>query len=114
MTRRRWSSPTLASRLALDGCSNRVGGCSPRAQRPSGRTCNPGAFAGNVQEDSPEPSLGDGYNVIAIPLAAGIAYPWGILLSPAIGAALMSLSTIVVAINASLLELRREAGRETK
>jgi P-type Cu2+ transporter len=49
-----------------------------------------------------------GYNVIAIPLAAGVAYPWGILLSPAIGAALMSLSTIIVAINASLLELRRE------
>jgi len=55
-----------------------------------------------------------GYNVIAIPLAAGVAYPWGILLSPAIGAALMSLSTIIVAINASLLELRRDAGRETK
>jgi Cu2+-exporting ATPase len=49
-----------------------------------------------------------GYNVIAIPLAAGVAYPWGILLSPAIGAALMSLSTIIVAINASLLELSRE------
>jgi Cu2+-exporting ATPase len=55
-----------------------------------------------------------GYNVIAIPLAAGVAYPWGILLSPAIGAALMSLSTIIVAINASLLELRREAGRGKK
>ena len=55
-----------------------------------------------------------GYNVIAIPLAAGVAYPWGILLSPTIGAALMSLSTIIVAINARLLELRREAGRETK
>jgi Cu2+-exporting ATPase len=55
-----------------------------------------------------------GYNVIAIPLAAGVAYPWGILLSPAIGAALMSLSTIIVAINASFLELRREVGREIK
>ncbi|WP_276329318.1 HAD-IC family P-type ATPase [Bradyrhizobium erythrophlei] len=55
-----------------------------------------------------------GYNVIAIPLAAGVAYPCGILLSPAIGAALMSLSTIIVAINASFLELRREVGRETK
>jgi len=55
-----------------------------------------------------------GYNVIAIPLAAGVAYPWGILLSPTIGAALMSPSTIIVAINARLLELRREAGRETK
>jgi Cu2+-exporting ATPase len=45
-----------------------------------------------------------GYNIIAIPLAAGVLYNWGILLAPAIGAALMSLSTIVVAINAQLLK----------
>ncbi|MCC7283212.1 MAG: heavy metal translocating P-type ATPase [Acetobacteraceae bacterium] len=44
-----------------------------------------------------------GYNVVAIPLAAGIGVPWGILLTPALGAALMSFSTIVVAINARLL-----------
>jgi Cu2+-exporting ATPase len=44
-----------------------------------------------------------GYNIFAIPLAAGVAYPWGIVISPAIGAALMSLSTIIVAINAQLL-----------
>ncbi|PSM49440.1 copper-translocating P-type ATPase [Chroococcidiopsis sp. CCALA 051] len=44
-----------------------------------------------------------GYNVIAIPLAAGVAYAWGILLSPAVGALLMSLSTVIVAINAVLL-----------
>lgn len=44
-----------------------------------------------------------GYNVIAIPLAAGVAMPWGVLLSPAAGAALMSLSTVVVAVNAQLL-----------
>ena len=42
-------------------------------------------------------------NVIAIPLAAGVAYAWGILLSPAVGALLMSLSTVIVAINAVLL-----------
>lgn len=47
-----------------------------------------------------------GYNVIALPLAAGIWYTQGILLSPAAGAALMSLSTIVVAINASLLKVK--------
>ncbi len=41
-----------------------------------------------------------GYNVIAIPLAAGILYRYGILLSPAVGAVLMSLSTVIVAINA--------------
>jgi Cu2+-exporting ATPase len=45
-----------------------------------------------------------GYNVIAIPLAAGILYPTFIL-SPAMGAVLMSASTIVVAINAKLLKV---------
>ena len=44
-----------------------------------------------------------GYNIFAIPLAAGVAYPWGIVISPAIGAAFMSLSTLIVAINAQLL-----------
>jgi Cu2+-exporting ATPase len=44
-----------------------------------------------------------GYNIVAIPLAAGVLAPWGILLHPAIGAVLMSLSTIIVAINAQLL-----------
>ena len=44
-----------------------------------------------------------GYNVLAIPLAAGVLAPIGIVLSPAVGAVLMSLSTIVVALNAQLL-----------
>ena len=44
-----------------------------------------------------------GYNIIAIPLAAGVLYKFGFVLSPAMGAILMSLSTIVVAINAQLL-----------
>jgi Cu2+-exporting ATPase len=46
-----------------------------------------------------------GYNVFAIPLAAGILYGYGILLSPAAGAVLMSLSTIIVAINAKTLKM---------
>lgn len=46
---------------------------------------------------------GAGYNIIAIPLASGLFYKAGFVLSPAIGAILMSLSTIVVAINARLL-----------
>lgn len=46
-----------------------------------------------------------GYNIIAIPLAAGVLYNWGIMLSPAVGAVLMSLSTIVVAINARFLKV---------
>ncbi|MBW7883523.1 MAG: copper-translocating P-type ATPase [Caldilineaceae bacterium] len=52
-----------------------------------------------------------GYNIVAIPLAAGILAPWGIVLSPAAGALLMSLSTVVVAINAQTLrhvDLERE------
>src|SRR4029077_8465644 len=46
-----------------------------------------------------------GYNVIALPLAAGILYNRGVLLSPAAGAVLMTVSTIVVAINASMLSV---------
>ncbi|MCC6442482.1 MAG: HAD-IC family P-type ATPase [Armatimonadetes bacterium] len=48
-----------------------------------------------------------GYNIVAIPLAAGILYGAGILLSPAAGAVLMSLSTVIVAINARLLKLKQ-------
>jgi P-type Cu2+ transporter len=44
-----------------------------------------------------------GYNIFAIPLAAGILAPWGFILSPAFGAILMSVSTVIVAINAQLL-----------
>jgi Cu2+-exporting ATPase len=49
-----------------------------------------------------------GYNVIAIPLAAGVLSGAGIILSPEIGAILMSLSTVIVAINARLLRVRRD------
>ncbi len=48
-----------------------------------------------------------GYNVVAIPLAAGVLSGIGIVISPAVGAVLMSLSTIIVAINAKLLKLER-------
>jgi Cu2+-exporting ATPase len=48
-----------------------------------------------------------GYNVVAIPLAAGVAYGAGILLSPALGAVLMAASTVVVAINARLLRVKK-------
>lgn len=48
---------------------------------------------------------GAGYNILAIPLAAGVLAPIGILLSPAVGAILMSLSTIIVAINAMTLSV---------
>ncbi len=48
-----------------------------------------------------------GYNVIALPLAAGVLYKQGILLSPAAGAVLMTVSTVVVAINASMLKVKK-------
>jgi Cu2+-exporting ATPase len=55
-----------------------------------------------------------GYNVVAIPLAAGALYAWGVLLTPALGAVLMAASTVVVAINARLLRLKAEPKPETK
>ena len=48
-----------------------------------------------------------GYNIVAIPLAAGVLARAGILLSPAVGAVLMSLSTVIVALNAQLLRRER-------
>ena len=47
-----------------------------------------------------------GYNVVALPLAAGVLYKLGILLSPAAGAVLMTVSTVIVAINASMLKVK--------
>jgi Cu2+-exporting ATPase len=47
-----------------------------------------------------------GYNVIAIPLAAGVLVGVGVLLSPAVGGVLMSASTVIVAINARMLGTR--------
>ncbi len=48
-----------------------------------------------------------GYNTFAIPLAAGVLYQSGILLTPAMGAVLMSVSTMIVAINARFLRVKR-------
>lgn len=50
---------------------------------------------------------GAGYNIVAIPLAAGVLAPIGILLSPAVGAILMSLSTVIVALNAMTLKIKK-------
>ncbi|HNR65991.1 MAG TPA: HAD-IC family P-type ATPase, partial [Atribacterota bacterium] len=47
------------------------------------------------------------YNIIAIPLAAGVFYNSGIVISPAISAALMSLSTVIVSINAQFLKVEK-------
>jgi len=53
-----------------------------------------------------------GYNVVAIPLAAGVLYRYGVVLPPAVGAVVMSLSTIIVAVNARLISYRKK-GRGT-
>ena len=55
-----------------------------------------------------------GYNVFAIPLAAGVLYNYGILLSPAVGALVMSLSTVIVAINARFLNVESEEVKESE
>jgi Cu2+-exporting ATPase len=49
-----------------------------------------------------------GYNAFAIPLAAGVLYKYGVLLTPAMGAVLMSLSTVIVAINAKFLKVKKD------
>ncbi len=51
---------------------------------------------------------GAGYNIVAIPLAAGVLAPIGIVLNPAVGAVLMSLSTIIVAANAMTLHISKK------
>lgn len=53
-----------------------------------------------------------GYNVVALPLAAGALYAWGVLLTPAVGAVLMAGSTVVVAINARMLRLKSAPNAE--
>lgn len=52
--------------------------------------------------------MGAGYNIVAIPLAAGVLAPIGIVLNPAVGAVLMSLSTIIVAANAMTLHISKK------
>jgi Cu2+-exporting ATPase len=55
-----------------------------------------------------------GYNVVAIPLAAGVLYRYGIVLPPAVGALVMSLSTIIVAINARLIRFSKQEENKSR
>ena len=55
-----------------------------------------------------------GYNIVALPLAAGVLYSWNVLLTPAMGAVLMSASTVIVAVNAGLLRLKDESKSDSK
>lgn len=50
-----------------------------------------------------------GYNTFAIPAAAGVFFPWGVVLTPALGAVFMSASTVICAVNAQLLKLNKKA-----
>lgn len=65
------------------------------------------SLSGRPQWRSLQQHLG---GVVAIPLAAGALYAWGVLLTPALGAALMSASTVIVAVNARLLRLKASSG----
>jgi P-type Cu2+ transporter len=53
-----------------------------------------------------------GYNIVAIPLAAGVAAPLGIILPPAVGALVMSVSTVIVAINSPMRHTRRRLAKD--
>jgi len=55
-----------------------------------------------------------GYNIFAIPLAAGVLYSYGVVVSPAIGALLMSISTVIVALNSQTLRKYEPAAAEGK
>jgi Cu2+-exporting ATPase len=55
-----------------------------------------------------------GYNAVAIPLAAGVLYTWNIMLNPAVGALLMTLSTVIVAINARLMKSPEDSDYATQ
>jgi Cu2+-exporting ATPase len=55
-----------------------------------------------------------GYNIVALPLAAGVAVAWGIVLNPAVSAVFMSLSTVIVAINAVMLRRQSLVSQEVK
>ena len=71
------------------------------ASRPRSRSRAP-----TIRDDPPEPLLGVRYNVLGIPLAAGVLYPWtGWLLSPVLASAAMALSSVSVVANS--LRLRR-------
>ena len=82
---------------------HRVGRRRPRLQRPAGVAGVIRLSRASYRKMIQNLAWAAGYNIVAIPLAAG-AFAWaGITLSPAVGAVLMSLSTIVVALNAQLL-----------
>ena len=85
-------------------CGHRVGRHHPGQEQPAGRGQDHRAEPGQLSQDDPEPAVGD--RLQRRRPAAGGRRPgpsFGILLSPAVGAVFMSLSTIIVAINAQTL-----------
>ena len=112
-TRPRSRAPTSASRSAPEPTSrsSRQAWCSPQTTRAAWSASSSSRSA-SYRKMVQNLAWAAGYNIVAIPLAAGVLAPWGIALPPAVGAILMSLSTIVVALNAQLLrrlDLRPQA-----
>ena len=95
--------------VAIESAGVVLASADPRGVRRRDPRCRGPATARCVQNLA----WAAGYNVLAIPLAAGVLAPVGFVLPPAVGAILMSLSTIVVALNAQLLRrvTLRPAGR---
>ena len=85
--------------VAIESAGVVLASDDPRGVRQRDHACRRPATARCVQNLA----WATGYNVIAVPLAAGVLAPVGFMLPPAVGAILMSLSTIVVALNAQLL-----------
>jgi cation transport ATPase len=86
-----------------DGRGRRGRRHSSRAERFAGCRAHRPAHPRDLPEDGAEPVVGGRLQHRRDTLTAGVLYPWGILLNPAVGAVLMSLSTVSVAINAQLL-----------
>ena len=94
------------------GCRDRVGRRHPRVNRPAFGALGHRAVASELPQDAQNLWWAAGYNLISVPLAAGVLAPIGFVLPMSVGAILMSLSTIIVAANAQLLrrlDLRPEA-----
>lgn len=94
--------------------------CSPEVKRISRKSSpwlkrhkNPN-LGRKILPTEPRIWWASGYNILAIPLAAEVIYNFGIVLSQAVGAILMSLSTVIVAINARLLKIRIRGNAKTR
>lgn len=91
----------------LERRGDRTGRCRARVGRPPRGACDPAALSSQLSRDAGALVWATGYNVLAIRLAAGAFAFAGLTLAPAVGAVLMSLPTVVVAVNAQFLRRLR-------